>query len=127
MACILKQGKNIVSPFDNKANLSFVYMVIEQQETDTTNHSASFIINMYGRTCTKNERRTDIIKPMLSLNCESSTQSDFDTYFSPTAIANDKDQYHQSYLWFLSQIIPPEHKIVGETSIVWSDLLQSDE
>jgi hypothetical protein len=125
MALILKANKTYE---DNHGNIySDAYAVVDQNNGNKKNKNQHIVLEIYK----DSTARTDKKQPISSTSYTVSGD-DFNTYFSPEAIAADKDHYNRAYAYLLSLEKFSTDENGSQVSFdpkqyVWADEWESDE
>ena len=101
MALILKSGKSITLPYDQTQTTTTAYAVIDEMRTNKANRVADMSVSIYSRSCTKEERRTEAVRP-LETRYYQILGDDFDNYFSVAAVNADDNPYKQGYIYLMT-------------------------
>jgi hypothetical protein len=115
LALKLKEGKTVT---DIQGNVhSDAYLVIDQNNGNKSDKVQHFEVQIYKDQQARIDKKQPIQIQGLSRSFDV-TGEEFDTYFSPQAIAADSDQYKQAYE-YIKQYEEEEGLLYND----WEDLL----
>lgn len=123
MANILKTNKTI----EHKGMvLNSVYQVIDRIVVDKLKKEAEITYYTFSDKELRDNVNNSLIHGRLT-----ATGEDYDTYFSPTVVAGNGDQFDLAYQWLMTQewssAVYDEEGEITTPAVLWSDIFKSDE